>query len=418
MSYMYIRDSEESECYAAVRDYVKNGYPENHFAWDLVDTNGPSSLPSTLPKKLYEDWSVGEHKYAEYPKDVREAARFRDGMVYAENTQQLVGRHYPDWGEMYMKKCKVEYLYLMRPAEDEEEDAEERENRNPMKRKANDEELVKIIVKKICEENLPDYCKEVHDWIQYCDEQENSDNEENDDDGDDGDDGDSSVSKKIPTDEKSISVLPPPTGTCRTVLRAQNFMNFCFQDIDGNHSQSLMRLKIIMLLEPYIAVLPKTRIQKQGPALKKQSEWLHAILILLRSVRRQWDWITWKLYSGEDLDGLTRMAQRVQTVMQFFVRTNFFDGDDTRRVLATITDDIEFITNEHKTLINSSYFTMDDGSQVEPLWKLSVVESYKNLVQHLHEKYSAIQLEPSSPTELDNTTSTPTKKKAKTSSSA
>ena len=294
MSYIYSRDSEDSECYATVRDYVKNGYPKDHFAWDFVDPNGPFSLPSTLPKKLYEvpkilyqDWSVGEHKYAKYPKDVREAARFRDGMVYADNTQQHVERHYPDWGEMYMKKCKVEYLYLMRQAEDQKEDAEEpKENRNPMKRKANDEELVKIIVKKICEENLPDYCKEVHDWIQYCDEQENSDNEEND------DDGDSSVSKKKPTDEKSISVLPPPSGTCRTVLTAQNFMNFCFHDIEGSQSQSLMRTKIIMLLEPYIAVLPKTRIQKQGPALKKQAEWLHGILILLRSVRRQWHWIT------------------------------------------------------------------------------------------------------------------------------
>jgi len=151
-----------------------------------------------------------------------------------------------------------------------------------------------------------------------------------------------------------------------------------------------MRAKIFALLERDIQNLPSAYISKaQKP--KTLANKVHAILLILGTVFSEWHWITWKVYSGSDFSDLYRISSGVKNMLQLLVRINYFDDNESRCIFATVVNRMEAIENEFKTYIGSGYdLTMEDGSELKPLWSKELVVKYKALAAELYKTYGSI----------------------------
>ena len=221
-----------------------------------------------MPKKLYQDYNsrTGKNDYDDFPRDVKEAARWRDGMVYSDALyhQNMYKHGGIDWARMYKEKCKIVFLYEQKK-QIEEERAEEAAIKakesgsngksKGKKRKAHEEEEEDEV-----EENnlndLPCCPKNGHSFVQYSDSDDEDDDE---DDDDQNDEEESKGTKKAAGVPQTPSSKPdkPPRCTCLTALNNGYLMDYYCSDIEGGQSQSLMRFKIFLMIKSEVENIPK-----------------------------------------------------------------------------------------------------------------------------------------------------------------
>jgi hypothetical protein len=102
-----------SDKFSEVKAYVKDGLPEDHWSRgdDYIEGGG-----RPLSRKVWFDTdSSGEHEYDKYKDaDVRDAARFRDGLVSDSDVYKEFHEDfgYTYWEEEYKKHSEYIYRYL------------------------------------------------------------------------------------------------------------------------------------------------------------------------------------------------------------------------------------------------------------------------------------------------------------------
>jgi hypothetical protein len=100
--------------FSEVRDYVSvsNGLPEGHYCCDKLNEDFEGER---RPSKVWSDTdsSTGEHNYDLYyqDKEVKNAARFRDGLVSNVYKQFDQDFRYSFWADEYKKHSTIVYKY-------------------------------------------------------------------------------------------------------------------------------------------------------------------------------------------------------------------------------------------------------------------------------------------------------------------
>ena len=252
-------DVESSECYKHVRDYVQNGFPADSFYHDMYSDD------EKVPKRLYQDYNsrTGKNDYDAFPRDVRDAARWRDGMVYADELYlQNLGRHGgQDWARMYKRKCKIVFLYEQQKAEEEKAAAANGSGSKGKgkKRKAEEKDDDSDRECKNDFRDLPCCPKNGHTFIHYSDA--NDDEEDDDEENEEGEEGEGvKKASGLQTPSASAKADKPPHCTCLTALNSGYLMNYYCSEIEGGQSQSVMREKIFLMMESEVEKIPKVGV--------------------------------------------------------------------------------------------------------------------------------------------------------------
>ena len=247
--FIFLHTVEHSECYKHVRDYVQNGFAED----SIYRTIGSGEQP----EKLYNDYNsrTGKNDYDSYPRDVRDAARFRDGMVYADELYlQNLGQ---DWANIYKEKCKIVFLYESKKQIEEEkakkDAAKATESGKGKKRKAQDEDEDEDEDEKDLDD-IPCCPKNSHTFIHYRDA--------NDEDGDE-DDEDGEGTKKAAGNVQTPGPksTQPPRCTCLTALNHGYLMDYYCSNVEGGQSDNVMREKIFLLIESDVDKIPQVQLK-------------------------------------------------------------------------------------------------------------------------------------------------------------
>ena len=105
--------------FTEIRDYIKNGLPEDHFSREYeLET-------SSNTKKVWHDTDFkGKHEYDEYSDEVKHAARFRDGLVSDIYTEFREDFGYSYWTQEYKKHSTIVFRFLLAKEEEEAQDEE------------------------------------------------------------------------------------------------------------------------------------------------------------------------------------------------------------------------------------------------------------------------------------------------------
>ncbi len=129
------------------------------------------------------------------------------------------------------------------------------------------------------------------------------------------------------------------------------------------------------LLDSYFQRLPSKPVKKGAEPTRRQARgWLHAALVILRTLRSQTTWLFFKIYEAEDLRGLLMYCRAVAIAVDYFVGRGAFDGQHERGMLAVIAEDmgaLESITRDAGR---------DFGFRLPPLFKKGTVAAYKKRV--------------------------------------
>jgi hypothetical protein len=103
--------------FSEVKAYVKNGLPKDHWSRDNENFEGHEG-----PQKVWfdTDSSTGEHEYDQYEDvDVRDAARFRDGLVSDSDVYKEFREDFGwIWKEEYKKYSEIVYRHQQGASQD------------------------------------------------------------------------------------------------------------------------------------------------------------------------------------------------------------------------------------------------------------------------------------------------------------
>jgi hypothetical protein len=178
----------ESNCFSSVRSYVKNGFDKDSAWYDIMVSTNDIVLPGhpanpEMPTVIYKDYDsqTGTREYDSYPPDVKFAATFRDGMVYADTnyyeniTHPLYGQQ---WAEIFKENCRIVFDYLNGVEMEDDDDVAE--------------------------------CSvDGHKFIRFTDDEDDDDDK-------------------------------PPRCSCASAYNESLFLDYCCSEVEGGQSQSLI----------------------------------------------------------------------------------------------------------------------------------------------------------------------------------
>lgn len=171
-------------------------------------------------------------------------------------------------------------------------------------------------------------------------------------------------------------------GLCDSASFQLRLMTFHLAFVEGYQSQSLIRDKVLMLLDDDIQSLPKNK-PKTEPRPVCKYKFTHSLCVVLHTLARQKQWLKWKIYSPHDMDKLIDACRRCNTALSLLIKGGTFDDPHMYKVFINLVECVKILEE-----LNDFVQGIMSVGRFFPVTALTIFEKHATVLQAKYGKWT------------------------------